>query len=315
MNNLVAKNTSRMILRSATVFGAVAIATSAFSQTLSRIDLSPSSVLSGNASVGTVVLSKAATKSTTIPLVCSVSTVTIPGTVVVPSGKSTIQFPILTKANSANQTAKLSATYSGKTVSANLNVKAVTTTTNLLRLFKVGDKWTYKINAQLGRQSVSGTLQMQVVNYTYQGKALKAFHGSNSFGEDYYTVFVQDASTHKLQDVGYVSGKTSINWSDYMLGSFGVAASYQNTVMMESPTNQVTWNMTISNTESISIAAGAFSSYKSMGKVTKLNTTWTPISAYEWTSPNIGSIASLIEVNTPKGDMTVVVQLSSYRLQ
>jgi uncharacterized repeat protein (TIGR03803 family) len=90
--------------------------------TLSSLTLSPTSVVGGNSSTGTVTLTGAANANTSIILSANSSAASVPASVTVPAGSSTATFPITTKATTTAVVATITATEGATVKTAKLTV-------------------------------------------------------------------------------------------------------------------------------------------------------------------------------------------------
>lgn len=82
--------------------------------TLASVSVSPTIVMGGNASTGTVTLTAVApTGGITVALASNSSSATVPATVVLSAGKSSATFSVKTKAVTSAKTATITATYNG----------------------------------------------------------------------------------------------------------------------------------------------------------------------------------------------------------
>ncbi len=97
--------------------------TNAVVSQLSAVSVNPTSVLGGGSSTGTVLLTSAAPAGGTTVLVSSSSAVaTVPSSVFVPAGSSTVSFNILTSAVKRNSSVTITASTGGITKTATLQV-------------------------------------------------------------------------------------------------------------------------------------------------------------------------------------------------
>lgn len=91
----------------------------------STVTFSPTSVLGGTSTVGTVTLTAAApVGGMTVALTSNSSAATVPSTITVNSGKTSATFTVNTTAQTTDTTVKISATANGTTVSSTLVVQA-----------------------------------------------------------------------------------------------------------------------------------------------------------------------------------------------
>lgn len=111
------------------LFQALGVGPAAPGAALSAVALNPSSVLGGGSSTGTVTLSAAAPSGgASVALSDNASAVTVPASVMVPSGSTSASFTVTTINVSSVTTASVSAAYGGTTRSASLTVNPPTTT-------------------------------------------------------------------------------------------------------------------------------------------------------------------------------------------
>jgi FG-GAP-like repeat len=95
--------------------------------TMTNLTLNPASVAGGNSSQGTVILSAAASAPTTITLSSSSAVASVPASVTVPAGATSVNFPVNTISISSTVSSTITATLNGISRSATLTVTAATT--------------------------------------------------------------------------------------------------------------------------------------------------------------------------------------------
>jgi hypothetical protein len=124
VTSAVAASTSVTV--SASYAGATRTATLTVSRgtVISSVTVSPSTVVGGNPSTGTVTLSGAAPAGGVVVTLSSSnsSAASVPGSVTVPAGASSVTFPIVTSAVAASTSVTVSASYAGATRTATLTV-------------------------------------------------------------------------------------------------------------------------------------------------------------------------------------------------
>jgi hypothetical protein len=89
---------------------------------LSSITVTPTSVIGGNSSTGTVTLTRAATSNAVVALSSNNASATVPASVTVPQGATTANFSIGTAPVASSTVAGISAVYNGVTKTATLTI-------------------------------------------------------------------------------------------------------------------------------------------------------------------------------------------------
>lgn len=129
ITTLVAKATSTSILNAA-FSGKTLANTVSTVPLLGAVSVSPTSVTGGLSSTGTVSLNvPAPAGGSVVALTSSLPSVTVPATVTVPAGASSVNFPVTTSATASTVTSTITASLLGATKTATLTVTAVSLST------------------------------------------------------------------------------------------------------------------------------------------------------------------------------------------
>ena len=124
---LKSRNIGRLAAVACAIIG---IATTSLGQSVSKLSLSPASVVGGTSSTATVTLSaKAGSNGAVVTLSSSSSSATVESSVTVAAGKTSASFPVSTIPVPVNATVTIKAMAGSKSVSSTLTIKAPTLST------------------------------------------------------------------------------------------------------------------------------------------------------------------------------------------
>ena len=122
--NLLPRRRHLSRLLSVSIFAVLATAMS-FAQTVTKVTVAPASVVGGASATGTVTISKKAVgDGFSVSLTSSLTAATVPQSVLVPSGKTSVTFSIGTMPVATNSTASIKALTQTNSASASLIIKA-----------------------------------------------------------------------------------------------------------------------------------------------------------------------------------------------
>lgn len=189
--------------------------------------------------------------------------------------------------------------------------------TELLRRFKIGDKFTWDVDATADGQEITGLDNVQVTKATYRNIPVLCFSETTTANGDLFrSLFTQNASTRDISYVAAYDNSRPILTPSKMPGALSIGTSFY-LYSQPSGTGKIGFKMTYKKKELVRTPAGTFMAYKATSTiVAATDPVYTPVSMTMWVCPGQAPfVKETITMQSQGIDLTVTESLKSLHLQ